>query len=466
MSLPVLNIGVVGHTNTGKTSLVRTLTQNRSFGTVEDRGGTTRAVSGLTLEADGSPLLRIYDSPGLENAPALLEYMEHMGSERHDGPARLRRFLDKPEARQAFDHEARVIELTLTIDVILYVVDVREPVLEKYQDELAVLGYSARPMIAVLNFVADQHSREAAWREALARVRLHTVVAFDARVRDFATEEHLYAKLRAQLDAFAPTLDAWLVHRRKEEREREAAARLTIAELLVDVAAARRLTLLDRRGQPADSLAELRDAVRRREHVCVETLLALYAFGTDDYEDDELPLENGYWPDDLFSAETLRRHSLRTGSYAGLGAGIGAAVDIGTGGLSLGAGTALGTLLGGGTGVSQSLGPNLWHRWRGQAPVCVDDETLLVLATRQVYLLDELRARGHGSPGAVRGSDYRQMPDRDLLRSLRNARRHPRWSSLNETFRDSSGRTKVVQAITETLTRKRQQSVPDDHPVR
>ncbi|WP_290653788.1 DUF3482 domain-containing protein [Aquisalimonas sp.] len=112
--------------------------------------------------------------------------------------------------------------------------------------------------------------------------------------------------------------------------------------------------------------------------------------------------------------------------YNSLGAEIGAAVDIGTGGLSLGAGTALGTLLGGGTGVSHSLGPNLWHRWRGQAPVCVDDETLLVLATRQAYLLDELRARGHGSPEAVRGVDYGQIPHRNLLRSLRNARRHPR----------------------------------------
>lgn len=451
MSLPVLHIGVVGHTNTGKTSLVRTLTQNRTFGAVDDRGGTTRTVSGVTLDADDTPLIRIDDSPGLENAPALLERLDRMSSGRHDGPARLRRFLDEPDARSAFDQEAQVVNLALAVDVILYVVDVREPVLEKYQDELAVLSDSARPLIAVLNFVAAQESREAEWRDALARVRLHTVVAFDARVRDFTTEAHLYEKLGSQLDTFAPTIDAWLGHRREEERQREAAALLTIAELLVDVAAARRLTRLDRREDPADSFGELREAVRRREQVCVETLLALYAFGADDYEEDELPLENGYWPDDLFSAETLRHHGLRTGGYVGVGAGIGAAVDVATGGLSLGAGTALGTLLGGGTGVSHSLGPSLWHRWQGQAPVGVDDETLQVLASRQTYLLRELQSRGHGSQETVRRAQDNHMSDRALLRSLRTARRHPRWSSLNEPFRASTARSRVIDAITSAL---------------
>jgi len=69
-----LDIGIVGHTNAGKTSLVRTLTRNRSFGEVEDRGGTTRRVSAASLDDGHTTRLRLWDSPGLENAPALLEH--------------------------------------------------------------------------------------------------------------------------------------------------------------------------------------------------------------------------------------------------------------------------------------------------------------------------------------------------------------------------------------------------------
>lgn len=93
-----------------------------------------------------------------------------------------------------------MLELALGCGVLLYVIDVREPVLEKYKDELAVLASSARPIIAVLNFVAADDSRESEWRDALARVTLHTVVAFDARVRSFKTELQLYKKIASQLN--------------------------------------------------------------------------------------------------------------------------------------------------------------------------------------------------------------------------------------------------------------------------
>jgi hypothetical protein len=73
---------------------------------------------------------------------------------------------------------------------------------------------------AVLNFTASPASREAQWRAALARVRLHSVLAFDAVVRDPATETRLFEKLASLLDDFAPLIERWLEHRRTEEGER------------------------------------------------------------------------------------------------------------------------------------------------------------------------------------------------------------------------------------------------------
>ncbi len=67
MSLPVLKIAVVGHTNVGKTSLMRTLTRDVDFGEVSDRPATTRRVEGTGLFVDCRKVLELYDTPGLED---------------------------------------------------------------------------------------------------------------------------------------------------------------------------------------------------------------------------------------------------------------------------------------------------------------------------------------------------------------------------------------------------------------
>ena len=72
----ILRVAVVGHTNTGKTSLLRTLARDVGFGEVSDSAGTTRHVEGLRLMADGVPAVELFDTPGLEDAIALLEFID------------------------------------------------------------------------------------------------------------------------------------------------------------------------------------------------------------------------------------------------------------------------------------------------------------------------------------------------------------------------------------------------------
>lgn len=448
---PILDVGIVGHTNAGKTSLVRTLTRNRTFGEVEDRGGTTRRVSAATLDDGDATCLRLWDSPGLENAPTLLEHLDETSTQRHDGLAALRRLLDDARIARQFPEETRVLELALGCDVLLYVIDVREPVLEKYKDELAVLASSARPIIAVLNFVAADDSRESEWRDALARVTLHTVVAFDARVRSFETELQLYKKIASQLNDFEPAIEAWIRYRRGEERQCREAARSTIATLLVDAAAAQRsLKKTDRNG-PDPSLEALREAIREREQVCSETLLALYAFADEDYEDDDWPLASGYWPADVFSADALKHYGRQAAGYAGAGVGAGAAFDVATGGLSLGTGALLGLLVGTGTGAARALIPPLWKRTYGQQPVCVSDETLERLTARQLHLINALNHRGHATTETLEGEQAALFENTERVELLRKARQHPQWSSLNPEFRDNAKRNEVIEQVSRTL---------------
>src|SRR3989338_6808813 len=177
-----LKLAVVGHTNVGKTSLLRKPTRDVGFGEVSHRPSTTRHVEGARLSVDGEALLELYDTPGLEDAIALLDYLERLDrpGERLDGPARLARFLDGSEARQRFEQEAKVLRQLLASDAGLYVIDAREPVLAKYRDELAVLSMCGRPLLPVLNFVSSSQHREQDWRDALARLGLHALVCFDS----------------------------------------------------------------------------------------------------------------------------------------------------------------------------------------------------------------------------------------------------------------------------------------------
>lgn len=448
MSERMLTIAIVGHTNTGKTSLIRTLLRRRDFGEVDDRGGTTRQIVSASLDADGRRVIELYDSPGLENAPELLEWMERLPGPRHHGPERIAQLLEDASVRETFGQEARVLGLMLEIDIALYVIDAREPVLEKYQDELAVLGLSATPIIAVLNFTASQASREREWRQALARVGLHTVLSFDAAVRDPATEIRLFEKLKSQLDGFEAALEAWLAVCRSEEHRRRQASVRAIASMLVDVAACRR------RAPSSDSsviLAEMQAGVREREQACVETLLDLYRFSDQDYVDADWLLKGGRWRADPFDPETLRHYGLGTGKYAGAGAGTGAVVDLGTGGLSLGGGTVAGALIGAGIGLVRSGGGHLLDRTRGYTVAAVDDATLRLLAWRQLCLLAALIRRGHASSQPLRAPAEERWKRGSLPWALRRARHHSEWSSLNSGYRPDSSRQALVESLAEEL---------------
>jgi hypothetical protein len=446
-----LQMAVVGHTNAGKTSLVRTLLRSNDFGEIDDRGGTTRAVHPAPLTADGETLIVLHDSPGLENAAELLDWLEHRRGGRHDGPARIRGLLDDPRARARFDQEAHVLELMSRINVALYVLDAREPVLEKYRDELAILGDCARPIVVVLNFTASPESRAQEWRTALAGLALHTVVDFDAAVRDPATEWRLYLKLRAQLDDFAPLLDTWLDHRRREEAQRRQAGLTAIAELLIDAAACRRIVPARESEQ---ALEELHNAIRRREQGCVETLLDLYRFGDTEYRGESLPLSGGEWRDDPFDPETLRYYGIRTTGYLSAGVGSGAAFDLTTGGLSLGAGTVAGTLAGAGASLIHGFGPRAYSRLRGYRHLGIDDAALQLLARRQTDLLAALIRRGHASrnaliPAATSGAEAARLP-----RALRRARHHSTWSTLNRERHHDAARAKAVGTLSRALGRR------------
>ncbi|MGB0747460.1 MAG: GTPase/DUF3482 domain-containing protein [Magnetospiraceae bacterium] len=459
MSLPVLRVAVVGHTNTGKTSLLRTLTRDAEFGEVFDRPATTRHVEGAALVVEGTPLVALYDTPGLEDSLGLAEHLDGMDRDR-GAPwvAVIQRFLDSAAAKDRFEQEAKALRQVFAAHVALYVIDARDRLLAKHREELEILARCARPVVPVLNFVADPAADTAAWRDYLRTINLHAVAAFDTVVVDPESERRLFEAMRVLLDGFDETMDAVIADRaRLRHRLITSAARL-LADLLIDAAAHREL--VDGESPDRDSAVNtLRDQVRAREQRCVADLLALFHFGTEELDAADLPLADGQWGLDLFSPDSLREFGIRAGGGAAAGAAAGLTIDALTGGLTLGAAAALGAAAGALWGSFGSHGRRLLDQARGFSELRVDDATLRLLAVRQLTLIEALLRRGHASQQRIAVAEGAAVPRQDwttgaLPDSLQRARAHPDWSAFESAaagHMDSSGRRSARDDLTETL---------------
>lgn len=450
-----LKLAVVGHTNVGKTSLLRTLTRDVGFGEVSHRPSTTRHVEGARLSVDGEALLELYDTPGLEDAIALLDYLERLDrpGERLDGPARLGRFLEGSEARQRFEQEAKVLRQLLASDAGLYVIDAREPVLAKYRDELAVLASCGKPLLPVLNFVSSAQQREPDWREALARLGLHALVRFDSVAPPEDGERRLYESLALLLETSRGRLERLIADQQAQREARKQSAARLIAELLLDCAACRRSVATDS-DQVQAAIDDLRKAVRQREQRCVESLLKLYAFRREDASASDLPLMDGRWGDDLFNPETLKLLGVRVGGGIAAGAAAGAGVDLLVGGITLGAAALVGAIAGGALQTARSYGGRLMDKFKGQRELTVDDAVLRLLALRQRQLLQALEVRGHAAMDSIKLTAPLDKTWREgkLPEALHKARAHPQWSSLNPGAKlNQSERQEQVEALAKTV---------------
>ncbi|MFK7960291.1 MAG: GTPase/DUF3482 domain-containing protein [Phycisphaerales bacterium] len=413
-SVPPLRVAVVGHTNTGKTSLMRTLLRDEHFGEVEDRPAVTIGVDTAVLSAGGESIVELADTPGLEDSIGLLERIEDARQAGEDGIDAIRRVLGEPDCQPGarFSQEAMSLRQVLESDAVLYVVDARDPVRAKHRDELTILAWCARPVVPVLNFVTGDEARTSAWREQLRRVNMHATASFDTVVYDAAGERRLFEKLRTMVHASAASIDRLIAARAGERHDLVRGAARLMAEMVLDVAAftvsapreeQRRLANARAAGHPTESplLGRFRDAVRDREARSTRAMLELFRFDPRAAAIPELMLHEGRWGLDLFSREALKRWGVRAGGAVAAGAVAGLTLDAAVGGLSGGAGAITGAAIGGVVELSRSHGRRLFGRLRGETELRVDDPTLQLMIARQYELAAVLLRRGHAAVGPI-----------------------------------------------------------------
>jgi hypothetical protein len=412
-----INLSLISHTNVGKTTLARTLLR-RDVGEVVDAPHVTELASDYTLiETGHGDVLRLWDTPGFGDSARLLRRLRQGGNALGWFLAQVwDRFSDRP----FFSSQQALRNIRDEAHLVLYLVNSAEdPSSAGYLDpEMQIVGWLGKPVIVLLNQLgaprpAEQESREVErWAGFLARYPwVRDTIAFDAFARCWVQEHSLLERIGAALpesdrDAYARIDAAWRARNEAVFRQSLDALARELAAIAVDgeqVATAgvsatatawlRSIAGGERRDARLDAamnaLAERADARIRR---ATDELIALHGLSGSAAAEVQARM----------AADFAVDAAAKPGKAGVMGAVVsgalgGLAADLATGGLSLGAGTLLGAILGAAGGVGFAHGYNLLRgtdvstvRWDG------DVLTRLVTAAALRYLAVAHFGRGRG----------------------------------------------------------------------
>ncbi|MFO7277380.1 MAG: DUF3482 domain-containing protein [Pseudomonadota bacterium] len=232
-----IELGLISHTNVGKTTLARTLLRE-DIGEVGDRAHVTEvAERHLLIESPHGDRLMLWDTPGFGDSARLLKRLKQ--SENPLGWILTQvwdRFTDRPFwcSQQALRNARE------DSHVILYVVNAgEEPASAAYVEaEMQILGWIGKPIVLLLNQLGPPRDSErvqadvAQWRAHLASFPLvRAVLPFDAFARCWVQEGVLLAHVQPLLPpelqpAYARLREAWRVRNLEVfQRSMEALAR-------------------------------------------------------------------------------------------------------------------------------------------------------------------------------------------------------------------------------------------------
>ena len=350
MSVP--KFAVVGRVNKGKSSVIATLAEDERVA-ISRLPGTTRTCTEYPVKVDGETLFVLVDTPGFEDAPAALAWLQSTSPSADQRPSRVRAFVEAHADGDDFYEECALLRPIIEGASILYVVDGTRPYRENYNSEMEILRWTGRPSMALINRIGDGDHTDA-WRSALDQY-FKVVRDFDAHTASF--EERV--RLLATFQALNPEDDNRLERavealRRERERRVDEVARY-VTDLLIDMLTFTLETRENEQNDPRKLEDEFHAHLRQLEADTRRKVEALYHHANVSWHADALV--RPVFGEDLFAARTWSVLGLSPSQlitlYVISGALTGSVVDASVGGSSFLTGTALGSLAGAGAG--------LWH---------------------------------------------------------------------------------------------------------
>lgn len=425
-------VTVTGHTNAGKTSVVRSLTRDAQFGEVSPVPGSTKGIEGKRIHFYHKTALQVFDTPGFESASDVV------GSLATDFDAvTVDSFFEGNGSHFAI--EKAVWKQARSSCLILHVVDVSLPCQPKYRDELTLLTRSMVPVIPLLNFVQSGDNFREQWEELFRKCNQHIFVDYDAFLVKPLNEHKLLDRMIVL--CHAPLHQQFLRHWNDSKTQRRRVqwndSVALLADLLVNAAALRitqeNVPPSDRVAAETEIKAKVKAAARGYEYDIHRRIVELYGHPKDIIDDPER--HDGIKCDDAnqWFGTSVKPY---VAGGAVIGAVIGIGIDLALGGLTGGLGTIVGTAAGGligGAAVAAII--NVAYDAKNKVVSGEIDERLLrTLATRGLILCREARYLGYGAVGLqiklsgelpITEADQKSVDD-----SLRKVREHVRSQDI------------------------------------
>ena len=345
---------VVGRVNKGKSSIIASLIESDDV-KISPRPGTTTECVRYDVDRDGRVLFTVVDTPGFEDAPRALHWLQEREATAADRVALVRAFVDEFSNTGEFVQECKLLEPILEGAAILYVVNGEEPYRHNYEAEMEILRYTGRPAMALINW-SETGAHVDDWEKALNQ--------YFKLVRFFDAHKVTWRERRKLLEAFQVLEPQWeqpleeaLRALETEQQRRLHEVSSIITDLLVDALTFNLVVVLPGstalRFEREQLEARFHDALREREAKAHRAIARVYLHDLDDWSP-ETPMAFEQ-VDDLFSEETWNVMGLSPATLLAIttatGAVAGGSIDAAVGMATFLTGAVLGGLGGLGFGI-------------------------------------------------------------------------------------------------------------------
>ncbi len=374
-SADTINLSLVSHTNAGKTTLVRTLLQ-QDVGEVRDAAHVTEVATGYAMLQDGPRTLMLWDTPGFGDTARLVSRLRASGN-----PIGwfLGQVWDRFRDRPLWSSQQAVRNARDEADVVLYLVNASEdPASSAYVPlEMEVLAWVGKPIVLLLNQTGppgeDAKAEERRWSDHLASTGLvRATLTLDAFARCWVQERTLLRTITPLLDerqqqAMVSLVAAWT----KRNLERFQASMETLASQLAAIACDReeigdrkwhdrvRGAVTNPGGNDSSpeaqrAMGRLGERVDQAVRSSTDRLIELHGLSGRAAQEVLKRMR-----DDYTEAGPAREGIAAVLGGLVSGAAGGLAADVAAGGLTLGAGMVIGSILGAVGAGSAARGYNL-----------------------------------------------------------------------------------------------------------
>lgn len=440
-----ITIAIVGHTNTGKTSLVRALTRQRNFGEVKNAPATTIDVTNIALQS-ANFTFNFVDTPGLEDAMSILELIPNtaLQTSKQDEKKALLATIGNPEYQAEFDQEFKVLNQMLKSDIAFYVIDVRQPFLPRYHYELLLLLKTHIPILPILNFTQDAPYIDD-WKRELKANGLHHYLEFDTIL--LPRKQRLYEQIAIMFPEHYHNIQDFIQAQNSFDEERSKQAMLLLATFYLDLMTLR-IKADIKRLDPEIINQQITGRIRKIEYDFMNELLELYQFNREDIQYVSLNSEANATTQDMFTLDEFGQFSIQFGKGAAAGATLMAGVDLVSGFTTLGAASATGAVVGGVFNSIWNYGERLVDKWRDIEYYYIDQPTAVRLMLNYLYVIERLNDRSHAqlNPIIVNDEMINNTNIKSFIKHTENLRAYPEFHQNKDAKKQ-----KVLQKIVKEI---------------